>query len=137
MSKNKLYSILLIACFFGYIWLGFSVYNADHKVFPLFGVCIFKTVTSFPCPSCGTTRAIQSLLSGDFYGSVRMNPFGLIVALLMILLPIWIVFDWIFSRDTLWRQYYKTEKIINTKWIATLLILIVVLNWIWNINKGL
>ncbi len=42
-----------------------------------------KNITGSPCPSCGTTRAIQLLLNNDWMASLQMNPFGILVALMM------------------------------------------------------
>jgi len=137
MTKNKLYSILLIACFFGYAWLGFSILNEDHQGNSHFGVCLFKKVTSFPCPSCGTTRSVIFLTKGEFYRALMTNPFGIIVAFLMIIVPVWITFDAISNKQTLFKYYHKTEKFIRTRWVAILLILLVLGNWVWNIKKGL
>jgi len=66
-----------------------------------------------------------------------MNPFGIIVAILMVIAPIWILFDIITKKDTFYFWYKKTEEIIQIKWIAITLIILVLLNWIWNIYKGL
>ncbi len=36
--------------------------------------CIFKGVTGLPCPTCGYSRAIGSLLAGDLVRSFLHNP---------------------------------------------------------------
>jgi hypothetical protein len=66
-----------------------------------------------------------------------MNPFGILVAAIMIVIPIWILYDLVTKKETFFINYTKTEHIINRRWIAFLLIVLVVLNWIWNIKKGL
>ena len=43
-------------------------------------LCPFRLVTGYPCPFCGTTRAVGSLLLGDFSASVALNPLGIVVA---------------------------------------------------------
>jgi hypothetical protein len=42
---------------------------------PLF-VCPFRTVTGFPCPGCGISRAMLSLASGDWATALRFHPFA-------------------------------------------------------------
>ena len=42
--------------------------------------CLIKAVFNRECPCCGMTRALVSLLSGDFYGYAAQNPFALPVA---------------------------------------------------------
>lgn len=39
--------------------------------------CLFRFVTSIPCPTCGITRAVISLLSGDLKSSLAYNPMAL------------------------------------------------------------
>ena len=133
MSRNKLYWLLLIACFLGFIYLLCHLQDSENTHF---GVCIFRKVTGFPCPSCGTTRAVQLLLQGNVLASLQMNPFGILVAIIMTIVPLWIAFDLIFKRDTFYQAYKKTEATIRIKWIAAILILLVILNWIWNIYKN-
>lgn len=96
-----------------------------------------KNITGYPCPSCGTTRAIQLLLKNNWMASLQMNPFGIIVALIMVVVPFWIVFDLITKKETFFNAYKKAEAIIRTKKLAIFLIILVVLNWIWNIKKAL
>lgn len=134
MNKNKLYLILFLTSLVGYAYLFYIIKYSESTHFT---VCIFKNVTGYACPSCGTTRAVELFLQGNFAASLQMNPFGIIIALLMVILPIWILFDVISKQDTLYFWYKKTENIIRTKWIAITLIVFVLLNWIWNLKKGL
>lgn len=134
MKKNKLYVFLLIACFIGYCWLLFSInYEQQNNV----SVCLVKNVTSIPCPSCGSTRAVSQLVKGNFLASIHTNPFGVIILVIMIVAPIWILFDFILKKNTFYQFYKKTEAIIRKKPIAIILIFLVLLNWYWNIKKGL
>ena len=134
MTKNKLYYFLLLACFSGYLYLYYALFFSYQ---PSFGFCIIKNVTSFPCPSCGTTRAIELLLNKEFIQSILMNPIGIIVGFGMLVVPFWILMDLISKRETFYLAYKKTEKKIQTKGIAIFLIVLVVCNWIWNITKAL
>lgn len=43
---------------------------------PLF--CPFKTLFHIPCPGCGMTRAMLSLLSGNVLQSVLFHPFSVL-----------------------------------------------------------
>ncbi|MCF6131666.1 DUF2752 domain-containing protein [Flavobacterium wongokense] len=134
MTRNKLYSLLLIACFAGFIYLFYHIQTvtADN-----FRACIIKSVTGYPCPSCGTTRAVSLLLHGKIIDSIVLNPFGIIVAMMMAVFPIWVVIDIVLKKDTFFRAYEKAEATIRKPWLATILIALVLLNWIWNIYKHL
>jgi len=134
MSKNKLYLFILVACSSGYIYLLYNLYCSKSNQF---SVCMIKNFAGFPCPSCGTTRAVQLLFKGDFTASFLTNPFGIIVSSFMLFLPIWIVFDVLLKKQSFYTFYNKMESILKQKYIAIPLIILVVLNWMWNINKGL
>lgn len=135
MGRNKLYFILGLICLTGYVWLFFSMSNQFQN--SGFGVCAFKRITSIPCPSCGSTRALLLLLQGEFIGSILLNPFGILSAILLLIVPMWLFYDLISKKQTLFDFYKKAEEIIRIRWIAITLICIVVANWIWNIQKNL
>jgi hypothetical protein len=132
MSKNKLYSLLLIACLAGFIYLLYHIYYPESNQY---SVCIIKNISGFPCPSCGATRAVQLLFKGNLLGSIQMNPFGIIISLILTVLPFWIGLDWILKKETFYTFYNKMEWLLKQKKIAIPLIILVLLNWIWNINK--
>lgn len=137
MTKKKLYLFLLFACSVGYGWLFFATKDQSNINLTENSVCIFKHATSIPCPSCGATRSIVSLLEGDFSSALFWNPLGILVLLIMIIAPLWILFDLTKRSDTFYKFYIKTEKIFQQKRIAFPAILLVMGNWIWNIYKGL
>jgi hypothetical protein len=134
MTRNKLYSLLLIACLAGFIYLFFSIQKEQQETV---GVCIIKNVTGYACPSCGTTRAVLLLFNGKITDSLLLNPFGMIVAFIMTVLPVWVLTDIVLKRETFFKAYKKAETIIRKPWIAIVLTLIVLLNWLWNLYKNL
>lgn len=134
MTRNKLYSLLLIACLAGFIYLFYTFHKSEND---MFRVCIIKNATGFPCPSCGTTRAFALLLKGQLIESVLVNPFGILVAIIMTIFPIWVLMDVVLKNETFLKVYKKSEDIIRKPWLAIVLLFLVLLNWIWNINKHL
>jgi hypothetical protein len=54
----------------------------------------------------------------------------------MLAVPFWLLYDVALGKDGLFHAYKSAEKILRTKW-AIPLILLLVLNWIWSISKGL
>lgn len=135
MARNKLYAILSSACAAGYIWILLTYHRHELALAP--SVCIFKQVTGIPCPSCGSTRSVLSFLDGDFFNALIWNPFGIIIILFLLITPFWLLFDLLKKTDSLYHFYYRTEQVLKQKWVAIPLIVLVILNWIWNIYKGL
>ena len=136
MSRNKLYAILAAACAAGYAWLTIN-YTKNISDKPDIGVCLFKKATGIACPSCGSTRSVREVINGDIAGAFLFNPFGILIIIVLIVSPVWIVYDLITRNDSLHRFYLKAEAIIRRKWFAIPAIALVLLNWIWNIYKGL
>jgi hypothetical protein len=137
MKKNKLYFFIILACFVGYGWLYFSLQHQYEIQNSEFSVCLFKNITNIPCPSCGTTRAVMEIYKGAFGKSVLLNPFGILVALIMLVCPIWIAYDYLSKKDSFYQFYIKSEKVLQRKKVYITLLILVLLNWIWNINKNL
>ena len=137
MNKNKLSFFLLFACFVGYSWLLFSLQHEHEIQNQEFTVCLFKKVTTVPCPSCGTTRSVMQLSHGNFLSAILINPFGILVGLIMIIAPVWISYDLIQKKDSFYTTYLKIESILRKRKVAIVLIVLVIANWIWNIKKNL
>ena len=136
INRNKLYSILLIACLAGYVWVYFNItenWVENNAV----EVCLIKHATNIPCPSCGSTRSVISLAQGDFLKAFQTNPLGYLAALIMLLAPFWVLADIVSKRSTLYNFYRKVEEHIRKPGLAIPLGLLVIVNWIWNISKGL
>lgn len=136
LSRNKLYASIFIACLAGYLWLfyGLSRESAENKPTE---VCMIKHLTNVPCPSCGSTRSVLSISKGDFIEAAAINPLGYVVAIIMLLAPVWIALDMASKRKTLFDHFHKAETCLKRPMIAIPLILLVFINWIWNISKGL
>ena len=100
-------------------------------------MCLIKHITNIPCPSCGSTRSIVSLTNGNFIEALLINPMGLIVAVIMSLAPLWILIDIATRRKILFEFYRKIETYLKRPQYSIPLILLVIINWIWNITKGL
>jgi len=136
LSRSKLYTILFISCLAGYIWLyiGIKINLTENKSVD---VCLIKHATNIPCPSCGSTRSVISLAEGRFTDALQINPLGYLIAIIMILTPIWILTDLFTKKETLLKSYQKIETYLRKPQYAIPLIALVIINWIWNITKGL
>ena len=136
MSRNKLYTLLSAACAVGFIWLAITyslgTWNENDP-----GVCLFKRLTNIPCPSCGSTRSVLSILHGNFIDAIYLNPIGLLLVIIMIIAPIWIFYDIITKKESFLNSYKELEFLLQQKKIAIPSIVLILSNWIWNISKGL
>lgn len=62
---------------------------------------------------------------------------GYIVAILMIVLPIWFAYDILFKRKSFYLFYVKFEEFIGRRKILFVILILVAINWIWNIVKDI
>jgi len=120
----------------GYIWLfvnhnSISTINGNK-----YTVCLIKNATNIPCPSCGATRSVLSILNGNISGAVALNPLGFLLLFTLLITPFWLLFDAFFKKETLYLFYKKSELTIRKKQYAIPLIAVVLGNWVWNIYKG-
>lgn len=132
-KPHALYLLLLAGCLAGYGWL---LHTVDHPQNEL-TVCLVKNVTGLPCPSCGSTRAVVALAQGDWWGALEWNPLGVLVALILLIAPVWIAYDMGNGKATLYNFSLRAETFLQQKWVAIPAVLLVLLNWIWNFSKGL
>jgi hypothetical protein len=94
--------------------------------------------TGLPCPSCGTTRALLLLMNGEFRESFFINPFGIVLALALLIIPFWIMTDIFRKSNSFYNRYGEAERFLTQKrWATAFAIAIVALNWFWNIAKGI
>jgi hypothetical protein len=135
-NRNTLYLMLLVTCTVGYIWTFINMQDAGIDHLPA-EVCLFKYVTNIPCPSCGATRAVVSLLAGDYLAALTINPMGILIALIMLLAPVWVVADLFCGANSLFRFYRRVELFLQRPQYFVPLVALVILNWVWGINKGL
>lgn len=95
--------------------------------------CPFKALTGIPCPGCGGTRALQSILRGDILNALYINPLSCLLLCFLCILPLWAFYDGYKKKDSL-------MKFFHTPWPKPYLIIlfcVLVANWIWNIVKQL
>ena len=69
--------------------------------------------------------------------ALLLNPLGIIMGSLMVILPVWLLYDLVTRKDTLYGNYQKFENTVRIRWVAIVLMLLIMANWIWNIQKGL
>ena len=140
MNRNRLYLLVLALSFAGYGWIawngvadGWSEAGAGSIPTP----CLVRQATGLPCPSCGTTRALEAVAAGEIGRAAATNPFGILLAFSMVAFPLWIVHDFSRGRDGFHRFYCCVERVFRRPPAAIAGIAIVLANWAWNIAKAL
>ena len=135
-NRTKLYLFLFIACLAGYVWIYFGAIASLSEMKSV-EVCLIKHTTNIPCPSCGSSRAVLALIHGNFTEAFYLNPLGYLVAGMMIIIPLWIGLDVCARWNSLLNFYHYMERTLKKSQYAIPLIALVIMNWIWNISKGL
>ena len=125
------YPVFIVLILTGY----FLLYNYSKTLVSPKNIspCIFKNLTGIPCPSCGSTRATVQLIQGQFWNSILINPLSLITNVLIVLSSFWMAFDLIRQKES----FFPFLKKDWNKWLKIGLLILVLANWVWNIQKGL
>jgi len=133
-NDRKFYFLILFFCALGFFWIFF---NKNDLIPKGISFCFIKNVSGFPCPTCGTTRSIIFLINGYFHRSLLINPLGILYFFFILLLPIWILCDLVFSKKTLLNFYNGIKLKVKKKKFYVILVILICINWVWNIKKGL
>jgi hypothetical protein len=123
------YPIIIIVMVLGYIFLYFTDFPLRERSF---SVCIFKNITGIPCPACGSTRATICLLHGNVKEALLLNPLALATNIFILFSIGWMVSDLLRNKET---YIPNLKRDLNTN-IKIFLFVILIVNWIWNIYKG-
>jgi hypothetical protein len=60
-----------------------GTFNQGFQAGP--SLCLFNKIVGFPCPTCGLTRSLYSLTTGNLAQSIRFNPLGLVLGIFIAL----------------------------------------------------
>lgn len=116
----------------GVLFIPFALFARANDGFTEGGAipCIWRSLTGYPCPGCGLTRAFASLTQFELLESIQFNPEALIfttVAILAVLTP----------RSVISLRHFLGEKIrvsSDKKVLATAMIFFAAL-WVLNIIR--
>ena len=115
-------------------WGAAQLFNWIPKIFSL---CLFKSITGLPCPSCGTTRAGLALLNGDPLEAIMINPMGVLTALILGASAFLFVYDILTHKKTLLIIAQKFERTLKRPQVFIPVVTLILLNWSWNFQKGI
>lgn len=112
------------------LWLGVSVASAAlGATWFALGMprpqCPLHAYTGVPCPGCGTTRAVQSLLAGDWNAALLLNPLACAMLTAVVLFDLYALIVLV-GRLPRWRPSGRLPPLIRTGTLAAL-----ALNWLW------
>ncbi len=132
---RRLQISLLLACLTGYGWICANLIAREHSTGMT--VCLVKRSTGLPCPSCGSTRSVMLLCQGEFSAAFHANPLGYVLGLVLLLLPAALIAE-LFSRKTFLSDAgLFLVSHIKRPYLAWPLATLMLINWIWNIYKGI
>lgn len=83
------------------------------------------------------TRSVTTLAQGQLAEALWWNPLGIIMFASLITFPAWILYDVIRRKDTFHKFFISVENFFRNRPVAIVAIILVVINWIWNISKFL
>jgi hypothetical protein len=79
-------------------------------------VCPFRLLTGLPCPGCGLSRAWVYLAHGQWQDSVLANPFGVVLAALLVTLVVGVVGARV-RRDV----PPDLDRLVRRRWVGVIL----------------
>ncbi len=121
--KTPLFSILLVISFLILIGLFFLFVNPEEAKF--FPKCPFYAITGYQCPGCGSSRAVYSIMHGNWKQAWQLNPALFIGVVLIILL---LLAQFLRSRYTIW---WRIDRFFRSEWFIWGLFVSIVLWWIF------
>lgn len=94
--------------------------------------CVFKTVTGYPCPTCGSTRAVLDFFHLDIVSAFGWNP---LVVLGGIFFIAWVLYGFymLFSGKKVQVTLTKNES----RFLRWGVVILFFLNWIYLIAAGI
>lgn len=110
-------------------------------------MCFFKAITGIPCPGCGSLRSIMSLLDGDVCLALWYNPVIILLFIGGVFLFLVSLVELIIQKDKNRRKsfsetargtllYRLLHRSLPT-WTIVIALFVTLMNWFWNIEKGL
>jgi len=79
----------------------------------------------------------MAIFHGDIHEAFYLNPLGFLIFVIMLITPLWITGDMVLKRSSFFHFFQYIEILLKRKWIAIPAVLLVLINWIWNIKKNI
>ncbi|MBP3849362.1 MAG: DUF2752 domain-containing protein [Prevotella sp.] len=91
-------------------------------------LCPSMRLWHFPCPGCGITKSIIFLYRGELQISFSYHPFGIVLAITLVLLLFAGMVDWLNHTDLFCR-------LLEMRWLWQVLAVAVFVMWVVNLIK--
>nr|WP_319399683.1 DUF2752 domain-containing protein [uncultured Carboxylicivirga sp.] len=107
----------------GYSYLLLTSFPQSHE-----SICLFKKVSSIPCPGCGMGRSTWMLIHGHLSQSLFYHPLGILFNVFMLGAVMQAAID-VFRNDD------KLIRFLQRKWpLWSLIVLVIVIMLVWGRN---
>ncbi len=117
-----IFGVLILPILFFAAW--YMVRHAER--FPV--QCLFHRWTGFPCPTCGTFRALQQIKVGHIGAAWRLNPLGTVAAFAG---AVFVAYSWIAVLFRLPRPRLTGVSRIGRILLVTGVVVVILTNWWW------
>lgn len=134
MTLCGFYTLAATACAGGWLWTASSVISGEQGMWK---GCLLKMLLHVPCPSCGATRSVVAVFRGDVTGAFCSNPLGLLLAVGLVTLPVWLLTDLAFRRATLYRLFLHADALLRRRRIFAVFACAILANWVWMLVRQL
>jgi hypothetical protein len=94
--------------------------------------CVFHSLSGFPCPACGCTRAFSALIDGDFLGAIRLQPLFVAVCLFCAARGVRALLARIAGKR-IYVELTDQDRFL----IRCAIIVLIVVNWAYLVNAGI
>ncbi|GIV39941.1 MAG: hypothetical protein KatS3mg033_1741 [Thermonema sp.] len=132
-KKKRFYAFTSLLVLAAYAWISWHLY-AGHQAAKL-GVCWSKNLLGIACPGCGTTRGMLAALQGYWQRALYYNPLSFPALMALALLPFFLLYDLIKKKTLTYSLYLLAERWLRRPAVLLPLAVLIVLNWLWNIQK--
>jgi hypothetical protein len=98
-QPNRKFGTLDAMGLVGFIGLFIARFIPVAKLIPFWG-CAFRTITGWPCPGCGLTRAADRFAHLNVLGALKANPLGTVAAATFAVAVVWSLLHLLFKVPT-------------------------------------
>lgn len=134
LPKRRFYLGIWVLLVSVYCWLSYSILVSNKPISNKSALltCPSQKWLGLPCPGCGTTRSLLSILNGNLGEAMRWNPLGYLALVVLAIVPLLLLIDLIAKKETVWNLYTKAENLLQNKSVLITVLIFILVNWYWN-----